>query len=204
VPLGLIIAGGLLLVAICAILFMVLGRTEETTGIVQDLSWTRSIEVEALTEVERSDWIDNIPSDASVFECETKYRYTSDDPEFNSVEVCGTPYTRDTGTGIGEVVQDCMYEVYDDYCTYSSMDWVVFDTFTTSGTDTNPYWAELSISNNQREGDREENYVVTFSSDGSSHEYSAGSLEEFRQFAPDSEWLLTLNVFGAVVDVERP
>ena len=115
--------------------------------------------MEALAPVEREAWRDEIPSDAEVGACSQDHRYTSDTQESNSTEVCGTPYTVDTGTGLGEVVQDCVYEVYDDRCTYTVMDWAVFDTVTLAGTDLNLSWPEVSLTDDQRQGDPTEEFT---------------------------------------------
>lgn len=53
---------------------------------------------------------------------------TSDVPTTRRHEVCGTPYTVDTGTGYGDVLQDCVYEVYAPRCTFETMQWVIVDT----------------------------------------------------------------------------
>ncbi len=71
------------------------------------------------------------------------------------------------------MVQDCVYEVFDDRCTYTIMDWTVFDTVTVTGTDLDPSWPEVSLAADQREGEPTEEYVVTFSSEDDSYTYSA-------------------------------
>lgn len=164
--------------------------------------WERSIPVEALAPVEREAWIDEIPEEAEVGACSQEQRSTSNEPVSNSIEVCGTPYTVDTGSGFGEVVQDCVYEVFDDRCTYTVMDWTVFDTVTVTGTDLNLIWPEVSLVNDQREGEPAEEYVVTFSSDGDTYTYSAGDANEFGRFEVGSTWILTVNALGGVSSVE--
>ena len=135
IPLAALIGGGALC-AVAAIVIFFLGiRTEAQTAEVAAVRWERSIPIEALTMVEREDWYDQIPAESEVGSCRSEYRYTSDEPTANSEEVCGTPYTVDTGSGFGEVVQDCVYEVYDDWCTYSALDWQAYDVVTLSGTD---------------------------------------------------------------------
>ncbi len=47
----------------------------------------------------KSDWESNIPSSADPYNCDLRHRYDSDTPQANSEEVCGEPYTVDTGTG---------------------------------------------------------------------------------------------------------
>ena len=121
--------------------------------------------------VSHEDWIDNIPGDAGIETCTEKLYAIQDQPSANSYEVCGTPYTVDTGTGIGEVVQDCQYEIYIDYCEYTVQDWAVVDVMKASGQDAYPYWPELNLSADQRQGDMDESYKISFSTDTGLLEY---------------------------------
>jgi predicted nucleic acid-binding Zn ribbon protein len=198
------VIGGVIICAVLAFLiYSIFFRTEEHTGEVQAVSWTRTIPIMALGPVEYEDWWDDIPSDAEIGSCREEYHYTQDEPAPNAVEVCGTPYTVDTGTGHGEVVQDCEYEVYDDYCTYTVMDWTVFDEVTLTGSDLNPRWPEVSLQADQKEGDREENYEVIFYSDGEHYEYTLTDAAEFSQFSIGSQWILNVNALGAVTSLEK-
>jgi rRNA maturation endonuclease Nob1 len=200
--LGLILGGGAICLIAAVVIFMLFFKTEELIGRVEGVHWERSIPVEVLALVERQDWFDAIPSDAEVGTCEQEYRYTSDQSEPNSEEVCGTPYTVDTGSGFGEVVQDCVYEVYDDKCTYSVMDWQIFDTLTLTGTNLNPHWPDANLAEDQREGDPEESYEVTFSSSEGEYTYTTSDPVEFSQFSSDSSWTLKVNALGGLVSVE--
>lgn len=198
---GMIVGFMLCVVAAFAAYFLFI-RTEELTGEVRSVSWTRSIPILALGPVEAEGWWDEIPSDAKLDSCREEYRTTQSDPAPNAVEVCGTPYTVDTGSGAGEVVQDCEYEVYDDYCTYTVMDWVVFDEFTLTGTDVNPIWPEVNLLADQREGDRSDSYEVIFNSDGANYDYTVTESTEFSQFTIGSKWIMNVNTLGAVISVE--
>jgi hypothetical protein len=195
--------GFVLCVVVAFGVYSIFIKTEELTGEVRAVSWTRSIPILALGEVEDQDWWDEIPSDAEIGSCDEEYRYTSSSPEANSVEVCGTPYTVDTGTGAGEVVQDCEYEVYDDFCSYTVMDWVVFDEVILTGSDLNPVWPQVNLATDQREGDPSESYEVTFHSDGENYDYTPSDASEFGQFSIGSRWIMNVNSVGAVLSVER-
>ena len=116
----------------------------------------------------------------------------------NATEVCGEPYTITTGTGVGQVVQDCTYEVYDDYCTYSGYAWAEVDQVTSSGYDVNPYWPDVSLSSTERVGEQTERLVITFNVDGERYTYVTTSLELFQQASPGSVWELEINNFGNV------
>ncbi len=120
---GVIAGVALVVVLITAGIAFLASRTRDVAASVAHVEWTRSIEIEALGPVQREAWWDEIPSGAQQGSCSLKYRYTQDQPADNSREVCGTPYTVDTGTGVGEVVQECVYEVSEDWCSYTVMDW---------------------------------------------------------------------------------
>ena len=197
-----LIGGFLICVVVALAIYFIFLRTEELTGEVRAVSWTRTIPILAQGPVEYEDWWDEIPSDAEMGPCREEYRYTQDEPAPNAIEVCGTPYTVDTGSGHGEVVQDCEYEVYDDYCTYTVMEWTAFDEVTLIGSDLNPRWPEVNLQTDQKEGDPEESYEVVFYSDGESYEYTLTNASEFSQFSIGSRWILKVNTLDAVISVE--
>lgn len=200
---GAIVAIGLICVIAAAAIYMLFLRTDELVGQVQAVYWERSIPILALSEVQGQDWNDAIPSDAELGSCQLEYRYTSDEPEANSEEVCGTPYEVDTGSGFAEVVQDCVYEVYDDFCTYTVMDWMEVDTITLSGDDLTPRWPDTTnLSTDQREGDGEESYQVTFGSSEGEYTYTVSNPSEFSRFSSGSSWILKVNALGSVVSAE--
>ncbi len=113
--------------------------------------------------------------------CELKVRGTQDQPAPNAEKICGTPYTVDTGTGVGKVVQDCQYEVKDDWCAYTQLEWTVVDSVVTKGADANPQWPVVNLRADQREGDREESYVVFFTSDGKEYQMTVASASELAE-----------------------
>jgi hypothetical protein len=119
------------------------------------------------------------------------------------VEVCGTPYTVDSGSGFAEVVQDCEYELYADYCTYTLMEWAEADTVELSGNDFSPVWPQPDLAEEQRLGDeREETYTVIFAADGETYTYTTDDFSTYQQFEISSTWNLEVNTFGAVISVE--
>lgn len=198
-PVGILIGVGLIcLIAIIA-LVVLLGRTEEQSAVVQDTSWSRSVPIEMLTSVESEDWADEIPSDATILACSEEYRSTLSEPAPNTVEVCGTPYTVDTGSGYGEVVQDCVYELYDDFCSYTAMDWVLFDTVSITGNNLNPVWPDYVLEEDQRAGTGEEELMVLFLVGEETFSYEPDNIGEFEQFGPGSNWILKVNALGRVV-----
>lgn len=206
-PKWLIIAGALLLVAACIFIFSLIKRGQQTSqvrGVVQSVNWERIIPIEALVDVEYQAWRDEVPGGVSLGACREQMRYESAEPQPNSQEICGTPYTVNQGSGYAEVVQDCVYRVYDDFCSYTRPEWRVVDTARVSGADLNPRWPELSLAQGQRQGEQwQESYTIVFTVDGQLYSYPVSSLEAFDDFQPGSEWNLTVNGFGDLVGVEK-
>jgi hypothetical protein len=188
------------LAALAVLLFA--SRKTEVVGQVDSVNWERSIAIEGLQAVEHEDWQDEIPSDASLGSCREEYRTTSQDPVANSVEVCGTPYTVDTGSGYGEVVQDCAYEVYDNLCSYTVEEWAVIDTVASSGTYGAPAWPSISLAANERQGDADESYSVVFVTEDGRYTYTPASAAEFSYFTIGSQWVLEISGFGSITGVE--
>ena len=187
----------------CGVFAILANRTEDVSGQVTDVGWTRTIDVEGLVPVEYQAWRDEVPSGAILGACGEKVHHTQSDPAPGSTEVCGTPYTVDTGTGMGEVVQDCEYQVYADYCEYVVDEWRVVDTLRSEGHDFNPAWPNVQLSGDQREGSRDIGYVIIFSTDGETYTYDTDSEAEFNAAQIGSTWILKVNTFGAVNDIER-
>lgn len=198
----LLIAGGILLVVACFALIFLSTRSDAHTATVSDVNWERSIVILAPIPVSRQDWQDEIPRDADVGACRQELHHTSDYPEAGSREVCGTPYTVDTGGGFGEVSQDCFYEVMAPYCEYSTVELAPVDTAVLSGADMSPTWPQLQLLADQQEGEREESYTVVFDVDGEQRRYNTSSAERFSQLRPGTEWTVQINTFGSIVDVE--
>ncbi len=201
---ALAIVGGLVLCGLVTIFILLSLRTEALTGVVQGVTWERAVPVEALVPVEYDDWRDQIPAGAVVGSCQQEVRYVQAEPDPQAIEVCGTPYTVDTGTGIGEVVQDCEYQIPDDYCTYSVEEWRQVDLVELSGSDRAPAWPNPSLQAGQRLGqDRSESYACIFDADGERYVYETADIRIFEDCLIGSEWQLTVNALGGVVSIER-
>jgi len=192
------------IVALCAVLFFVFFSTNETTGTVQSVNWERSIPIEVFGPVNYSAFIDEIPSGAAVISCQEQYHHTQDEPAANAVEVCGTPYTVDEGSGYAEVVEDCVYEVSEDFCKYTVEEWYVGDTTVLTGSNYNPVWPDPALTSNQRLGDaRTASYVIVFQTEDGIERYTTSSLELFQQAEIGSIWTLEINQIGGVVSITR-
>ncbi len=204
IPVAFLAIGALVVCGILAVIFLLIStRRSQLVGQVQQVGWTRSLPVLALAPVEHEGWLDEIPAQADIEQCSTEYRYTSQEPVAGAVEVCGTPYTVDTGTGLGQVVQDCVYEVYDDYCTYTAFEMVVVQTLTASGNDLMPYWPQGSLAAGKEFGEGSETYQVVFVTEGGTYSYGPAGESEYLQFEPGSRWVLEVDGMGRVVSVER-
>lgn len=201
-PVGILIA---ILLGICALagVFLALSaRTSDLTGEVSGLIWRRTIAIEALSPVTRATWRDEAPANVSLGQCSRKVHHTQPDPAPGAKEICGTPYTVDQGSGYGKVVQQCVYEVYADWCEYQALEWRVVNTLVAQGTDANPVWPELRLVNDQRAGGRQETYQVKFIANDKTYSFTPPNSNEFVQFRPGSKWKLKINTFGAITGVE--
>ena len=186
----------------CILMLVMFLRTDDVTATVSDVQWERAIAIEAYTTVTESDWWDEIPEDAEVTTCSLVFRYNSEEPQPNATEVCGEPYVEDTGTGLGEVVQDCTYEVYDDYCEYTMMAWLEVDTVTESGRDLSPTWPTVFLEPDQREGARTETYTINFRDGNDTYRFTTRDAQLFSRANTGSRWTLQINQFGGVQSIE--
>lgn len=201
-----LIIGAIVLLVICGALAFFLMRgtqTESNIARVSDVDWRRSIVVLGYAPVIRSAWTDQIPQGAEVNSCTQRERGRSAFPTENSQEICGTPYVVDQGTGFGEMVQDCEYIVFDDYCEYSVIELQPVGVIDETGSDMNPFWPETRLETDQQLGERNETYQITFDVNGDSVVYETTDPGEFAQFQPGTNWELEINGFGHIVDI-RP
>jgi len=202
---ALAIGAVIVLLSICAVAYFVLGlRTTDTPVVVQSVMWERSIEIMEDRPVTHEDWEDQVPAGALIGSCSKEYRRTQSEPAPGAEEVCGTPYTIDQGDGTGKVVQDCEYRIYDNRCEYTVNEWTAVDKVVAQGHDLIPQWPNVSLWSDQREGERAENYVVTFRADdkAETYTYDVDSADEFLRFEVGSYWTLKVNAFGGVTDAE--
>jgi DNA-directed RNA polymerase subunit RPC12/RpoP len=185
--------GVLFILAAILGLFLIFGRREDVTGQVMGVEWQRSIVVEEFGPVARQGWIDQIPQDGKNLRCETRFRTSSDTYVAGSEEVCGTPYVIDSGTGQGEVSQDCVYNVYDDYCSFEIDEWRAGNPAVLSGTDYSPIWPAPQLSTNQRLGDRSQSYTILFNAEGKQYAFQTYDENLFFACKPGTRWILTIN-----------
>ena len=191
-------------VGIAAAVWFLFFRTTDFVAQVVDVEWQREIAIEALGPDERDDWQDQLPADAENISCSERERETVSNPPFggNYEEVCGEPYTVDTGGGFAEVVQDCEYIVYDNYCSYTVLDWIVIDTASLTGIDFDPIWPNPSLNFEERLGAESESYTCVFDADGETYSYETEDLSEYQTCQIGESFTLSVNTLGAVVSIE--
>jgi len=201
-----LLAGLAVLLLVCCVgAYLLFRPSQEINGVVRGVSWERRIGIEELQPVSHEDWRDEIPSDAQLGNCRKKEHHTQSEEPPPGVEVekvCGTPYTIDTGSGYGKVVQDCEYTVYADWCEYTREEWQEVDVGIASGHDLNPYWPQVNLASGQREGERSEEYNVDFDTEGKSHTYHPENADEFSRYDIGTKWVLAVNALGGITSVE--
>lgn len=195
------IAIGVAALALIVVFFILVGRTEDLIGRVQEVYWMRSVGIMVLQPVSHQDWSDEIPADGVLVDCEERFHHSESEPVANARKVCGTPYTVDQGSGVGEVVQDCEYQVYADWCEYTLEEWQEVDALVLTGDDHLPVWPELTLAEGEREGERLEVYTVVFATEDDTYTYEADGLDEFNRYQMGSQWLLEVNTFNHLVGV---
>lgn len=202
-----IAAGAVVLLCLCvgAVIFSRMAFSgSDSAGVVQAVEWRTVVQVEQLGPASRQGWRDQVPNGASLGDCQDQVRYTQDNQPSggNYNKVCGTPYTVDTGSGVGKVVQDCRFEVLEPYCQYTVQEWRVAEELEQTGQDFTPIFAQPQLQQGQRLGQQQAKYVVLFETGEDRYEYTLSSLEEFQQFQVGSRWTLTINGFNQIIGVE--
>jgi hypothetical protein len=187
--------------ACCVLAAFLFFHTEKYAGTVESAQWQRIVPIEELRDVTRQDWEDEVPQGAKTLSCDLKYRTRQDSPAANATEVCSTQLV-DKGNGAAEVVEDCSYEVYDNYCKYTAQEWQQVDKSSSQGNDLNPYWPQVNLGAGQREGERQATYTVQFQTDKGIKEYTTDDEKLFSQFQTGSTWTLEINPLGAIVSIQ--
>jgi len=196
--LPLILLGAVILLGV---FFMMGRRSSELVGQVADYGWRRTIAIQALAPVTREGWLEQLPAGVDVVRCEKRVYQVVDQPVAGAREVCGTPYVVDTGTGYGQVKQDCQYQVLADYCQYRTLAWVVAPPLILEGRDLNPRWPVANLADNQRPGGQSEEYFIVFRADDREYTYTTRSIDEYMRLAQGGLWQLTINGFGQITTI---
>ncbi|NMB53691.1 MAG: zinc-ribbon domain-containing protein [Leptolinea sp.] len=195
------IAGLLAIIGIISLISMGAKRSD-MVGSLSNAKWERIISIEEYGPVQKQDWRDMVPSNAQMGDCYDKVRDTSDSPSGNSVEVCGEPYTVDKGNGVAEVVQDCHYDIYDSYCTFTVDEWHSGTDQIAEGSGLNASWPSADLDATHRESSRTERYTLYFSANGKDYSYQTSDFQLYQRAQPGTRWKITVNGFGSVVSLE--
>lgn len=174
-------------------------------GQVVDYSWRRVITIEALAPMTREGWRDGLPAGVEVLQCRKRVYEIVDEPVPGAREVCGTPYVVDKGSGYGEVMQDCQYEVLADYCQYRTLAWATGPPLVLEGRDLNPHWPDTAqLGTDQRAGRRSEEYTIVFQANDRAYTYKTSNFEEYQKLIRGATWNLKLNRFGQITSISGP
>jgi len=201
---GALIFVAIALLVVIGLIWLVVSmfRTSDTIGTAVDARWERSIAIMGQVPVSRSAWYDQVPGGAADVSCSPRVRSTSDEPQPGAQEVCGTPYTVDTGTGMGRVVQDCVYEVYADYCTYTTLQWGVVNTVVQRGSGASATWPSANLRADQELGQRSERYECVVTANDREYSFPLRGETELMQCQPGSRWRISVNSLGGVLAAE--
>lgn len=190
--------------ALIALFIFASSRTSDVAGQVIDTRWRRVIAIEALAPVTREGWLDQLPPGVETLGCRQEVFEVVDQPAPGAREICGTPYVVDTGTGFGQVKQDCQYQVLKEYCQYRTLAWVMGPPLVLEGRDLNPQWPEARLGTDQRAGGRSQEYVIVFRANDREYSYATSSEEEYRRIASSDQWLLKVNGLGQITEITAP
>lgn len=197
---GWLIAAALfVLLFVCVGFFLFASRTEGVQATVKDAYWQTSLVVEGLRPVERSGWREELPPEATILNCAPKVHHTQEEAAPNANKVCGTPYIVDTGSGYAEVVQDCVYEVLMDYCSYTVMEWQAVETLTRQGKELPVGFASVNLSADQRIGRQTITYICVFDSSRGEMRYTTQDETVYQRCTPQSPWIVEVNPFGQII-----
>lgn len=186
---------------IFGIVWMIMPKQVELT--VTGERWERTIEIEEYKTVEENDWsippggrekytkneihhydkvLDHYETKTRTYTeqvydgQETYYTYSNNgDGTFSEQSHTRPKYRTAVKT---ETYQDPVYRsvpVYQTKYYYEIERWVYKESVKSSGSGKTPYWAELNLQENEREGDRSEKYFISGTDeDGKESEYEAG------------------------------
>ena len=201
---GCLITGIMLLILGFIAIYFAFLKTDQTTAVVTNTEWKTQIEILGLVNKTAEDWYDEIPSNSTIEDCSKEVREKSDSYVPGSVEECGEPYLVDRGNGYSEKVQDCFYNVYDDKCTYTYLDWGVISVKTATGQDSNPRMPLLNLGSDQKKGSEQVSYTVSFQDDaGKNYAYNPTTIDEYQTFNLDDTYTIEVNGMENIISLEK-
>ncbi len=197
-------------------------------------SWERTLSTECYKTVREKDWdvpfggrvvsqsTDVHHYDTILSHYETKTRQVSDTVQ-TGTETVITGH-RDLGNGYFEDIESTrpIYEtvyrteqyedpvyiekpVYAEYYVYDIERWIKGESYTTSGTDENPYWADFNATQTIREARRSGNYSISFHTCVDKFEeiwYHTEDEDEWRGFLIGKPYIISRNRIGVIYDIK--
>ena len=213
--------GSILLIAalIAVAVFILIPKERYIT--VTDMSWQRSIEVEEYRTVRESDWY--VPAGGRTqYTQQEIHHYDTVLDHYDTVTksrtvVTGshTEYsTRDLGNGYFEEVPHTVYEYGTEYYTeqepvyrqdpvyrtkyyYDIERWVYDHTVTSREHDKSPYWPEVTLKNNQRQGTKHQKYIITAVYEEKSADYTM-DYDEWKNISVGDELHVLVHITGHI------
>ena len=196
-----ILLGALLLVGLGYLIYQS-SRSTEISGTVREAHWRRMVLIEQLMPVRDQAWADEVPANAEVGQCTEEVHHIEYEPTANAREVCDPPYTVDTGTGVGKVVQECHYEVYADMCSYTTLQWRQVDSAMLTGSDFAPAWPTVNLGRDQRQGGTREEYQCTIAGNDQLFTYTPASFAEYQTCKVGQRFSVAVNGLGNILSIQ--
>jgi hypothetical protein len=223
------IIGAVAILCIGIILAFTVFGSKEVGATVSGFSWERTVDIETFRTVTEEDW--SVPSDGRLLSQREEihhYNQVIDHYETRQRQVqvqvgvetyvCGQ---RDLGNGFFEDIECSrpVYEtqtenyeepiyvsvpVYQPMFTYEIDKWVVDRTETASGNDHSPFWPRADLSDDEREGDRSEQYLIYFTDEENESYTWEVPEDEFERFELNQKVNLKLNALDDLSEVEIP
>ena len=185
----------------CSLIWLLFFKTSIVYGVVSDLNWQVTTPVEEYGIVTVENWRDQIPAAGIIISCSEKVHGIQDMPAPNSKEICTTEIV-DSGDGTGAIVESCVYEVYDDYCAYNIDAWHSANPVIVEGNEA-VIFDLPAISSHQRYGTSSGVFNVVFETEQGYLTYTTSSQNEYQSFSHGSEWILSVNNVGEILEISQ-
>ncbi|HWS23641.1 MAG TPA: zinc ribbon domain-containing protein [Anaerolineales bacterium] len=185
----------------CSLIWLLFFKTSVVYGVVTDLNWQVTTPIEVYGTIKMEDWRDQIPSDGIILSCSEEVRGIQDMPAPNSKEICTTEIV-DSGDGTGAIVESCVYEVYDYYCSYNIDTWYSANSVVIEGNGAVTFDLPAT-SSLQRYGTSSGVFNVVFETEQGYLTYSTASQNEYQTFNLGSEWMLSVNNVGEILEISQ-
>ncbi len=187
-----------------AFMFVLASQRTPAELVVDELAWSRVIEIERLNTLTGSGWHDQVPPGAYNVSCSLR------DRPYTVTERVQTGMRR-VDRGDGTFIEQPIFENRsrteyrsERYCSYTYDQWQRAREVRTSGGADDPLvWGAVNLGPREREGGREERLLVFFKRvekpDDRRLEYRAKSEAEWRAFRVNDRYMVNFDGFGNVL-----